>query len=375
MFRTRPLLEDIFDSPSKTAGSIAEPRTDFADGREQMDTFKLPRKRAAEHEVETVLRALASVSLSASRSPDDYTRKVPRNILNAPPSPPLGQLEVPVSRVPVSRALPAPPPDPAAQAEVPDLPLVTTATEVEMLCDDVVSEEQCADADWPIAGLEAAPLMAVEPVDVQVAILDQSDASPRSASARQREADMPSLEREARLCLNEHAGELCFRLLRPSAPGNQVHVAEFLALLQLREVICAQLPAMDRAYATQLLFRQDHRSIVCVRAGIVVGGITYRPFVHGEPDGGYAELVFCVVSTAVQVQGLGTRLMNRFKAQLVSDGCFHILTYADNSAIGFFKQHGYSSAIGLPDVRWYAVPGPPPSARCLAAAVVLSTPP
>jgi histone acetyltransferase len=193
--------------------------------------------------------------------------------------------------------------------------------------------------------------MAVEPVDVQV-ILDQSDASPGSASARQRDADMPSLEREARLCIAEHAGDLRFRLLRPSAAGDNVHDTQFLALLQLREVICVQLPAMDRGYATQLLFRPDHRSIVCIRAGKVLGGITYRPFVHGEPDGGYAELAFCVVSTAAQVQGLGTRLMNRFKAQLVSDGCLHILTYADNSAIGFFKQHGYSSAIGLPDVRW-----------------------
>lgn len=612
MFRTRPLQEDIFDSPGKTPGSVVEPRTDFAAACEEMNSFKLPRKRAAEQEVDTVLRAMASISLSRSGSPDACKHKSPRTILNSPHPSLLGQLEAPVSRAqpavppdpmemdplaspfpvelparhscrshssaqimpelatarspsPTPQAstppeekpsseimqvqpslperrqqseapadpstpepgvtriasigsssghadmdgknspatvgvaltshrsppadknevdptgndrvhetaacpsededeceplcyycegctlpprhkglciLPAPTkrrtrraperlvlsgstqpsramhPDPsparleiarkvasadedvsgltadgvpvrsttfpqtaesqpnaaqstfrsaptnegchagaysplAAEAAIPDRPLTTTAMEVEMLCASAVSEEVCVDADWPIGGLEAAPLMAVEPVEVQVEIIDQPEASPRSSSTRQREADMPSLEREARLCITEQAGELRFRLLRPSAAGKKVHVAQFLALLQLREVICSQLPAMDRAYATQLLFRQDHRSIICLRAGVVLGGITYRPFVHGEPDGGYAELAFCVVSTAAQVQGLGTRLMNRFKAQLVSDGCFNILTYADNSAIGFFKQHGYSSAIGLPDVRWY----------------------
>ena len=29
--------------------------------------------------------------------------------------------------------------------------------------------------------------------------------------------------------------------------------------------------------------------------------MTYRPFVHGEPDGGFAELTFCVVRSDTQV--------------------------------------------------------------------------
>ena len=33
-----------------------------------------------------------------------------------------------------------------------------------------------------------------------------------------------------------------------------------------------------------------------------LGGVTYRSFVHGEPDGGFAELTFCVVRSDSQVR-------------------------------------------------------------------------
>jgi len=267
--------------------------------------------------------------------------------------------------VPTSPAQPA-----ALQRALPRFFAIAEEEEVELfgaadavhLGAGTVQEAPCsADKNWPLRGMEP---LALEPMAVDAAVVDPAVPLPNdtltaplppppSVRTTPSSADMPSLEREERLLTQERTAELRFQLLRPSPAGQGVHGGQLAALFRLRDVICAQLPAMDPVYITQLIFRPDHRSIVCLRGGQITGGITYRPFIHGEPDGGFAELVFCVVSTAAQVQGLGTRLMNRFKAQLVADGCHTVLTYADNSAIGFFKQHGYSSAITMPEARWY----------------------
>lgn len=49
-----------------------------------------------------------------------------------------------------------------------------------------------------------------------------------------------------------------------------------------------------------------------------------------------------------QVQGLGTRLMNRLKMTLLSQGTTRIVTYADNYALPFF----------LAQSEWLHIPPP-----------------
>ena len=66
----------------------------------------------------------------------------------------------------------------------------------------------------------------------------------------------------------------------------------------------------------------------------------------------FAELAFCVVAQEMHRSGLGTRMMNQLKALLVGERVFRVLTYADNFAIGFFRQHGFSRPVTLPQDEW-----------------------
>ena len=65
-----------------------------------------------------------------------------------------------------------------------------------------------------------------------------------------------------------------------------------------------------------------------------------------------AELSLCAVMRRLQVQGLGTRLVNRFKSEMVLRGVRRVLTTADNYAIGFWTQQGFSADVTLPKPLW-----------------------
>ncbi|KAJ3370177.1 histone acetyltransferase [Kappamyces sp. JEL0680] len=81
----------------------------------------------------------------------------------------------------------------------------------------------------------------------------------------------------------------------------------------------------------------------------VLGGITYKPFVHGQ----FAEIVFCAIDSTQQVQGYGSRLMSHVKDYvLTAHNCKHFLTYADNYAIGYFKKQGFTTDITLEKEKW-----------------------
>ena len=50
-------------------------------------------------------------------------------------------------------------------------------------------------------------------------------------------------------------------------------------LIALKNIFSKQLPNMPREYITRLVFDRRHRSVAIVKQdGLVVGGITYRPF-------------------------------------------------------------------------------------------------
>ena len=54
----------------------------------------------------------------------------------------------------------------------------------------------------------------------------------------------------------------------------------------------------------------------------------------------------------MQVQGLGTRLVNRFKGEMAARGVRFLLTTADDYAINFWAQMGFSRNVTLPRAIW-----------------------
>lgn len=120
-------------------------------------------------------------------------------------------------------------------------------------------------------------------------------------------------------------------------------------LVALREIFSRQLPKMPRDYIAKLVTDKTHQSLLCFESGIVVGGITFRPYVEQR----FGEIAFCAVSASHQVKGYGTRLMNHLKEYVKSRlGLTHFLTYADNFAIGYFKKQGFTTELSLPRETW-----------------------
>jgi histone acetyltransferase len=52
----------------------------------------------------------------------------------------------------------------------------------------------------------------------------------------------------------------------------------------------------------------------------------------------FAEITFCAVTASEQVKGYGTRAMDHLKKVAKEKALSHLLTYADNYAIGYFKK-------------------------------------
>ena len=107
------------------------------------------------------------------------------------------------------------------------------------------------------------------------------------------------------------------------------------------DVIDSSLPLLGRTNAAKLVFAPDHQSLVLLRstasARRVLGAIVLKPhFVRG-----FLEVAFCVVRKEEQRNGIGSRLLDRLKAHAISLGVLHLLTYADDSATGFFERHGF----------------------------------
>ncbi|RHZ49984.1 hypothetical protein Glove_508g43 [Diversispora epigaea] len=125
---------------------------------------------------------------------------------------------------------------------------------------------------------------------------------------------------------------------------------KLVLLTGLKNLIKIQLPNMPPEYITRLVYDKRHYSLTIVKGGNrVVGGITYRLF----PDNQLAEIVFCVVSSTEQAKGYGSHLMNHLKDHLKDkEGIKHLMTYADNHAMGFFKKNGFTTDITLDRSLW-----------------------
>eukprot|EP00953_Heterococcus_sp_UTEX-ZZ885_P041115 20992-Heterococcus_DN1.PRE.1 len=53
-----------------------------------------------------------------------------------------------------------------------------------------------------------------------------------------------------------------------------------------------------------------------------------------------------------QVQGYGALMMNRLKQYAIGMGSTHILTYADERALGYFRKQGFKRAIDMAEDRY-----------------------
>ncbi|ODM93034.1 Histone acetyltransferase KAT2B [Orchesella cincta] len=112
-------------------------------------------------------------------------------------------------------------------------------------------------------------------------------------------------------------------------------------LIGLQNVFSHQLPRMPKEYITRLVFDTKHKNLALIKDGRPIGGICFRMF----PTQGFAEIVFCAVTSNEQVKGYGTHLMNQLKDYHIKHGVLHFLTYADEFAIGYFKKQGFSMEI------------------------------
>jgi histone acetyltransferase len=119
-------------------------------------------------------------------------------------------------------------------------------------------------------------------------------------------------------------------------------------LLMARNVFHQQLTSMPEHYITRLVFNDHHRTVLLMRDGVVLGGITFRPFA----DFGFAEIAFCAISTQEQIRGFGSHVMAHVKTYLQAIGIHNILTYADNTAIGYFQRQGFTREINLNPSSW-----------------------
>ena len=96
----------------------------------------------------------------------------------------------------------------------------------------------------------------------------------------------------------------------PRAPQLRLsHSPTSPRLIDLKNIYGKQLPNMPKEYIVRLVFDPNHKSLVALKEGTVVGGITYRVFARQQ----LSEVAFCAVNGSEQVKGYGTRLMNKLK--------------------------------------------------------------
>jgi histone acetyltransferase len=104
----------------------------------------------------------------------------------------------------------------------------------------------------------------------------------------------------------------------------------------------------SRAYPPSLILFENIGNREEGASEKVVAGILYRPFQGRD----FIEIVFLAVSPDEQLRGYGTYIMCQLKAQAIREKLHNLLTYADNSAIDYFKKQGFNRQIGLEKEVW-----------------------
>ncbi|KAL0233229.1 hypothetical protein GEMRC1_011974 [Eukaryota sp. GEM-RC1] len=153
----------------------------------------------------------------------------------------------------------------------------------------------------------------------------------------------------------EDSGKLSFRLIKNDGS------MEMLKLLnEYSNIIFEMLPNMPKEYIIRLVFDYSHRVLlveqmepVSVNSSlppqkVLIGGVCFKPH---EPQG-LIEIVFLAITERIRKTGHGTRLMNHMKDWAIKESFQFILTYADDSAIGYFQKQGFTKKITMPRDRY-----------------------
>lgn len=108
--------------------------------------------------------------------------------------------------------------------------------------------------------------------------------------------------------IEERNGEIEFVVV-----NNDDSEESTVILTGLKCIFQKQLPKMPKDYIARLVYDRTHLSIAIVKRPLeVVGGISYKPF-NGR---GFAEIVFCAISSEQQVKGYGAHLMSHLKVMI-----------------------------------------------------------
>ncbi|KAL7714483.1 Histone acetyltransferase GCN5 [Entamoeba marina] len=144
----------------------------------------------------------------------------------------------------------------------------------------------------------------------------------------------------------EKKGEICFKTIKNCGTHDQLEY-----LTEMKNIVSHHLPNMALDYISRIVFDPVyHESLLLIKSSEnkPFGGICFRPF----PTNGFIEIVFCAVDSTQQVQGYGSYMMNHLKKEIQRRKIYHILTYADNQAIGYFLKQGFRKHITLAKDRW-----------------------
>jgi len=148
------------------------------------------------------------------------------------------------------------------------------------------------------------------------------------------------------------SGEVRFEVLNASRTRSEVDLwTQTVWLEQLVHIFEQQLPVMyaaDKSYISRTVLSREHRSMVLLISDKVYGGVTFRTWKQKH----FMEIAFFAVSSILHGQGYGTILMNHLKQMAQSEGIRYFLTYADNTAIGFFRKQGFSDKITFDSTKW-----------------------
>lgn len=140
----------------------------------------------------------------------------------------------------------------------------------------------------------------------------------------------------------------CDEMLEYRVISNDGTRQSLIWLTMVRNIFNKELTQMPENYISRLVFNENHKTVLLLRDGVVYGGITFRPFA----DLDFAEIAFCAVSRQQQIRGFGGHVMAHVKTYLQAIGIHNILTYADNTAVGYFQHQGFTLKINFDPAIW-----------------------
>ncbi|KAI1731441.1 bromodomain-containing protein [Ditylenchus destructor] len=117
---------------------------------------------------------------------------------------------------------------------------------------------------------------------------------------------------------------------------------KYCFLFQIKRIFQTCLVEMKPEYQASLLFNSNHKVMFVYRNDKelkVLAALCYRPF----PELKLIELVFLGVDQLQQGRGYGYLIMSAFQQYIADreENLKHIVTYADNKAVDFFKMNKF----------------------------------